>query len=392
MQSGVLFVDDEHLVRDMFKNFAHVLRDHYDVSTAGSGLEGVKLLQERHFDVVVTDLTMPDMDGLQFLAHVVRNQPDCARIIISGFADRIKVARCLFVGHRYFTKPCDMKELGTLLKRLASFKQVVSNPRVRRLIGGLGSLPGPPEMFLKLEKLLQSDEASVHEVAEVVEQDPAVTAKLLQVVNSAQFGLPQKILSAVEAVQIIGLHAVRGLVLGLQAFTSYNGQPGKKAPPAELWDHSLRVAFEARRIARAQGFPHHSCERAFLAGLLHDVGRIVIHANAREELDEVMESANRFRIPIAEAEERRFGATQAEIGAYLLSLWGIDEEVTQLVQFQEQVNWFPGLDAEALAAVHVAHYADAKDPQSYPLEKEALESFGFPGVENWIEAQILHAA
>jgi HD-like signal output (HDOD) protein/ActR/RegA family two-component response regulator len=388
MQSGVLFVDDEDLLRAMYETFSHVLQEHYEISTAASGEDGVKLLIDRKFDVVVTDLTMPGMDGLQFLAHVVRTQPDCARIIISGYADRLKVARCLFVGHRYFNKPCDMKSLGTLLLRLASFREIISDQKVRRIIGGLGSLPGPPEMFLKLEKMLESPFSTLDDVAGLVEQDPSVTAKLLQIVNSAQFGLRRKVISAVDAVQLVGLEAVRGLVLGLQAFAGYQNQPNKKAPPAELWEHSLKVALTARRIAQGQGFPQHSCERAFLAGLLHDVGRIVINANAPEEYLEVIESAKRFRIPVAEAELRRFGASHAEIGAYLLALWGIDEEVTLIVQNQEKLSSFKGLDAAALASVHVAHFIESKDPQSYPLDNETLAGMGFIGVENWAEEAV----
>ena len=134
--------------------------------------------------------------------------------------------------------------------------------------------------------------------------------------------------------------------------------------PSRIWDHSLRVAFSARRIARAQGFRQQSCERAFLAGLLHDVGRIVINANAPEEHAEVIDSAHRFRIPIAEAEQRRFGASHAQIGAYLLALWGIEEEVTSLVQNQETLATFDGEDPAAIAALHVAHFTEMNNAQN----------------------------
>jgi HD-like signal output (HDOD) protein len=384
-----LFVDDEETMCEMYRDFSHVLQEHYEVITAPSGEEGVKLLQSRKFDVVVTDLTMPNMDGLRFLGHVVKYQPDCARIIISGYADRLKVARCLFVGHRYFSKPCNVPELAELLLRLASFRHLVSNDKVRRIIGGIGSLPGPPETFLKIEKVLESPHASMQDVAEVVEQDVVVTAKLLQIVNSAQFGIRHKVVSVTEAVQLVGIESVRGLVLGLQAFASYKEHPGKKAPPAELWDHSLRCAMLARRIARTQRFPMQSSDRAFLAGLLHDVGRIVIDANAPEERAEVNDFAKRFGISNAEAERRHFGATHAEIGGYLLALWGIDDEVVRIVQHQESLATFDGKDQAAIAALHVAHFSEMNDPQAHPLDVEALAAFGFLQVESWVEGAAL---
>lgn len=384
--NAVLFVDDEQSMCEMYQGFSHVLAEHYEVVTANSGEEGAKLISARKFDVVVTDLTMPGMDGLRFLGHVVQHQPDCARIIISGYADRLKVARCLFVGHRYFNKPCDAPSLAELLVRIASFRDLVSNEKVRRIIGGLGSLPGPPETFLKIEKVIQSPHSSIQDVAQVVEQDVVVTAKLLQIVNSAQFGIPHKVVSVAEAVQLVGVEAVRGLVLGLQAFASYKEHPGKKAPPAALWDHSLRTALKARRIARSQRFSLQTSDRAFLAGLLHDVGRVVIEANAPEERAEVLASAKQFGISIAEAERRRFGATHGEIGGYLLALWGIDDEVVRIVQHQENLTAFDGNDARAVAILHAAHFAEMNDPVAYPFDLEALTALGFPEAESWIES------
>src|SRR5688572_13796020 len=96
----VLFVDDDPVLRELYSTMGSDLRNHYEVFTASNGKEGVEVLQKKAFDVVVSDLTMPGMDGVQFLGHVVRTQPDSARIVISGYLDRLKIAQCLFVGHR----------------------------------------------------------------------------------------------------------------------------------------------------------------------------------------------------------------------------------------------------------------------------------------------------
>src|SRR5689334_7982121 len=124
MQNRVLFVDDDPVLLELYGNLGSDLREHYEVFTASSGKEGVQMLQKTTFDVVVSDLTMPGKDGVQFLGHVVRTQPDSARIIISGYLDRLKIAQCLFVGHRYFNKPCDSKGLTSLLLKLATFREV----------------------------------------------------------------------------------------------------------------------------------------------------------------------------------------------------------------------------------------------------------------------------
>lgn len=386
MRSRVLFVDDDPLLRQAYEGYAPELRD-YEISTAESGEAGVKLLQERVYDVVVSDLCMPRMDGMQFLAHVVRSQPDSARIIISGYADRLKVAQCLFVGHRYFNKPCDSQSLLRLLERLASFRSIISNQKVRRVIGGLGSLPGPPDTYIKLTEVLNSPYSSLNDVAAVVEQDASVTAKLLQIVNSAHFGMARKIVSPTEAVQMVGVEVVRGLVLGLQAFSVYKSHPSKKAPPANLWDHSLRSALGARLLAQTEGLSHDACEQSFLAGLLHDVGKLVLIANVPEEYEEITTFAKTYRVSLMESENRRFGATHSQIGAYLLALWGIQDEVIRIVEHHHSLEEFPDPDNSSLIMLHAAQCLNPADYRPDALNRSYLSKFGYDdrSIDKWKE-------
>lgn len=379
MQNRVLFVDDDPLLRDHYHSIAPALQREYEVFTAASGKEGTAMLNKHTFDVVVSDLAMPSMDGVQFLGYVVRAQPDSARIIVSGYLDRIKLAQCLFVGHRYFNKPCDLNALSGLLLRLANFREVVGNTKIRKVIGGLGSLPGPPETYVRLEEILNSAYSSLNDVAAVVEQDLRVTAKLLQIVNSAQFGVTRQIVSPTEAVQLVGVEVVRGLVLGLQAFSVYKSN--KQAPPSDLWDHSLRIALGARRIAQAQGFSYEQCEKAFLGGLLHDIGKIVLIANVPEEYNEIRQFAVKCRMPLHESEHARYGVTHAQIGAYLLALWGIQEDVVRIVEHHHSLEKFPNeSEFGPLAAVHAAHAIESQGASDYPVNRELLSQRGFSGI------------
>src|SRR5687767_10683137 len=382
MQNRVLFVDDDPVLRDLYCGIAPTLKERYEIFTAPSGKDGVKLLNERSFDVVVSDLTMPGMDGVQFLGHVVRTQPDAARIIISGYLDRLKISQCLFVGHRYFNKPCDLKALGDLLLRLADFRSIISNQKVRKVIGGLGALPGPPDTYIRLEEVLNSAYSSLNDVAAVVEQDLRVTAKLLQIVNSAQFGIARQIVSPTEAVQLVGVEVIRGLVLGLQAFSIYKSN--KKNPPNELWEHSLKIALAARRIAQAQGLNYEQSEKAFLAGLLHDIGKIVMLTNAPDEYAEVKTFARTCNLPLHEAEAQRFSATHAQIGAYLLALWGIQEDVVKIVEHHHSLETFPEDDdfgpMAAVHAAHAAHSTSGKD-KAYAINRPVLASRGLANIE-----------
>jgi HD-like signal output (HDOD) protein len=386
MEHKALLVGDEPLLRHLFQPLSERLQGKYRIFTANSSEGALRLLKQQRFDVVAADFAVPGADGMQFLSQVVFHQPDCPRIIFASDDDRIKFPHCLFVGHRYFNKPCEVEALSHLMLKLASFREVVCNDKIRRMIGGLGSLPGPPATFLKLEQILESRSTSMQEVGELVEQDPVLTAKLLQIVNSAHVG-GRQVFSVTTAVQLLGLSMVRVLALGLHTFTAYNRKAGKSPSPSGVWDHSLRVATNARRIARANQFSAGSCERAFLAGLLHDVGGIVVHASAPRECDEATELVRRCQIPSVIAEAQRFAATYADIGAYLLALWGIDDETTSIVQYQDRLEEFTGTDVSALAAVHVAHAADAGDSVSYPIQFEQLAAMGFPNSAEWLQLE-----
>jgi putative nucleotidyltransferase with HDIG domain len=383
MHSRVLFVEDDPLIRQSYESMAPGLNG-YEVRSAGTGGEALQLMTRDSFDVIVTDLTMPGMDGVEFLGHVVRQQPDSARIIISGYADRLKLAECLFVGHRYFLKPIATGSLIRLLERLATFRSLISNQKVRRIIGGLGSLPGPPATYVKLTELLNSPYSSLNDVAAIVEQDPGITAKLLQIVNSAQFGIGRKVVSPTEAVQLVGVEVIRGLVLGIQVFSAYKNNPAKKAPSPGLWEHSLRTAVNARRIAYSRHLPLECCEQAFLAGLLHDVGKLVLVANAKEEYDAVLDLAARYRIPEIEAEKRRFGATHADIGAYLLTLWGIPDTVVKSVEHHHSLETFTGENPFPLIALHAAQHLDPLESRIDLINRKFLEKAGYDSeIETW---------
>jgi HD-like signal output (HDOD) protein len=383
MVHSALIVQNEPFLSDMKGKLTQRLGALYRFDGTHVAKDALKFLQTNRYDVVVTGLDIAGVDGKQFLARVLDLQPDCPRIVIVEHAGRLKLSQCLFVGHRYFNKPCDVDALGAFLLRLASFRAVVGNQKVRRAVGGLGSLPGPPDTFLKLEKLLSSGTSSIDDVGRVVEQDPALLSKLLQLANSAEFAPHQPVLAAADAVQVLGLVTVRVLVLGLQAFTAYERRIGKKPPPSGLWDHSLRVASRARNIAQNQFFSNVSAERAFLAGILHEVGRIVINANTPEECAAVQRDIRENQIPSCVAETNQFGATYADVGAYLLALWGIDDEVTAIVQFQDRLDRYAGTDRSALAALHVAHFAEANDEVAHPLLMEQLRALGFENAHRW---------
>jgi HD-like signal output (HDOD) protein len=230
-------------------------------------------------------------------------------------------------------------------------------------------------MYLKLTRLLNSPYASIIEVAELLEQDPGLTSKLLQIVNSAYYGLGRKVINPTEAVQYLGVEVVRDLVLGVEAFSKWQENPAARAVPRTLWDHSLRTALSARRIA-STWTSREVGDQAFLGGLLHDLGKLVLFLNIPDEYKEVLDMAERYRIPAVEAEERRFGATHAQIGGYLLGLWGLPETIVNLVEHHHTLRSCARESTAPLIAIHAAQYLDEAHPREDGLQLDYLREMG----------------
>jgi putative nucleotidyltransferase with HDIG domain len=369
MQKRLLFVDDEPLMRELYATLEGVLGRGHEVFTAASGSEALDMVRDKSFDVIVSDLAMPEMDGIEFLNEVVRTYPESARIIISGFADRMRVAECLTVGHRYFNKPFNMRSLATLLKRVCQYSYLISNDRIRRAVCGTGALPTPPETYLRLSELLSSPYCDIDDITKIVEQDPGLTTKLLHLVNSAQFGIARQIVTPAEAVQILGIDLLRALMLGIQAFHFYEERPFVRNAFKDLWNHSLRTAVSARKIARVQGLRTEEIEECFLTGLLHDIGKLILAANAETEYKMVFDLATTASIPMDQAENGIFGSTHAQVGAYLLALWGLPDTVVRAVESHHTMEG-PHEKFSSSIAVHVAQCLDP----SAPMRRSQLRS------------------
>jgi putative nucleotidyltransferase with HDIG domain len=372
MQKRLLFVDDEPLMRDLYATLEGVLGYGHEVYTAKSGVEALEMVRDKSFDVIVSDLAMPEMDGLEFLGEVVRTYPESARIIISGFADRMRIAECLTVGHRYFNKPFNVRTLATLLKRVCQYSYLISNERIRRVVCGTGALPTPPDTYLRLTDLLNSPYCDIGDITKVVEQDPGLTTKLLHLVNSAQFGITRQIVTPSEAVQLLGIDILRALMLGIQAFNFYDGKPFIRTIFTDLWNHSLRTAVNARKLARAECMTTEAAEECFLTGLLHDIGKLVLAANAEEEYRLVFDLVSKTCVPLEQAENGIFGSSHAQVGAYLLALWGLPESVVRAVEHHHTLEGLPQEFSPSLA-VHIAQALDPVAPRKSYLRMDLLE-------------------
>ncbi|MGC9949763.1 MAG: response regulator [Bryobacteraceae bacterium] len=352
----VLFVDDEQKVLDGLQRMLYPMRNEWRMAFVTSGREALERLAQSEYDVLVTDLRMPEMSGLDLLAKVVSLYPQVVRMVLSGVADQEIAVRSATLAHQYLVKPCDAATLRATVGRAFSLRVMLDDPVLKQLISSLHSLPSVPSVYLRLMEVLQSFDVSPQDVAEVVGRDISMTAKVLQLVNSAFFGIRRQITDPIEAVIYLGPEMVRQLVLVASAFRAFQPKSAHLFSIERLQSHSLAVGGLARRVAQSLELSAVLVDFAFVGGLLHDVGKLLLACNYPDKYDETLRRASDEGIPHRIVEVRAFGTTHAEVGAYLLWLWALPDPITEVVLRHHEFPADPsGLSSPAFAV----HAADA---------------------------------
>jgi len=249
----ILFVDDEPNVLAGLKRMLYSLRNEWDMTFVSSGAEALQCLSESPFDVLVTDVRMPEMNGVELLEQVVNLHPELIRIVLSGTADIELTMQCVSLSHQYLLKPCDAQTLRATVQRAFCLRVLLYNPALRGLISQIQSLPSIPAVYGELTTVLRSDDASPQAVGRIMARDMGMTAKVLQLVNSAFFGVSREITNPVDAVVYLGMETVRALVFTASAFSQFHLRDRCHFSIEELQQHSLAVGTLARQIAKSMG-------------------------------------------------------------------------------------------------------------------------------------------
>ena len=358
----ILFVDDEPLVLQGLKAGLYTRRKDWDMRFADGGASAIDLMKQEHFDVLVTDLRMPGVDGTTLVARARTDSPDTIRIVLSGYADEEQSQRLVSLAHRYLSKPCDSKRLEECIDRCLITQSLIQSEELRIQLGSIGTLPAMPSTFAALQSALADPSVNSSKVAMIIQKDPAVSAKVLQVCNSAFFRLPRNVSSIQQAVSYLGLSTVRSMVLSAELFA-----PGKSLPAGldlgQLQQHALSVAGIARFLAADTPW----AEDAFLAGLLHDVGYLLLGRVFGDATQRALNAAA-AGMPLSAAETSLIGVDHGTAGAYLLGLWGLPYEVVEAVAHHETPERIGPGGFDVLSAVSMAHgLLEQLKPEEVPV-------------------------
>ncbi|HEY0477842.1 MAG TPA: response regulator [Kofleriaceae bacterium] len=347
----ILFVDDEAAILAGLQNLLYKDRKRWDMVFALGGQLALDEIRKAPFDIVVSDMRMPGVDGATLLNVVKDECPATVRIMLSGHADREAIVRALPALHQLLSKPCDANTLRGAIERSLDGADVERDIKIRRLVGGVDKLPTPPDIFFDLSRLMRSPTSNVADVVGVVTRDPGLSAKLLQLVNSAYFGTGHVTTSINQAVALLGTDRLRYIALTASVFSAPDPEDPSGFSIEELQLRSMRAASLARAFAEPA-----TRDEAFSATLLHDVGHVVLALGRGGEFQVFSERTRRGEPELA-LELELFGVTHADVGARLLAIWGLPAAIVDVVQFHHDPGAAPEPSRRLASIVHVADAA-----------------------------------
>lgn len=366
---SILFVDDEAKILQGLKRMLRIVRKQWDMHFVTSGKDALEALDAHPVDVVVSDMRMPGMDGAQLLSEVQRRHPQVVRIVLSGHSDQELTLKAVSPAHQYLSKPCAADVLISTINRACELNNLLSRKALKQAISRMDSLPSLPTLYAQIMAEVQSTDASIQGVGKIIAQDVGMTTKVLQLVNSSFFGLVRHIADPVHAVNLLGLDTIKALVLTVEVFSTFKNDDLPLTFVEGLWHHSLFCGELAKRIARQEDVPKNTVDDSYMAGLLHDVGKLVLATNLPGEYRQVLARMEEQEASSADVESGIFGATHAEVGAYLLGLWGLPESIVEAVLYHHFPESFATDDFVPLSAVvaadRLAHNASLRqDPEN----------------------------
>lgn len=348
----ILFVDDEPNVLQGMQRMLYKMRSQWEMAFASSAAKALELFRARRFDVVVSDMRMPEMDGAELLARIKAEWPEVVRIVLSGYSEYEAVMRTVGPAHQYLAKPCDSDRIVATVTRALKLRSYLHSPQLRQVLAGMGPLPSPPQSYMALVQEFDRSTASVASVSDIIGRDVAMSAAVLKMVNSPFFGFSSEVNSPLQAVRLLGFDLIRSLVLRVGIFRHFEGNRFLEKRLEEISSESLIHVKAARLISQSLHLDERSRDQASCAALLSEIGLLVMLDYSPERFDGASHAGSKSGDVVA-AERRYFNASHCEIGAYLLGLWGFSDPVVEAVAFHHEPQKSLDNEPSATTVLHI---------------------------------------
>ncbi len=360
----------------------------FEVESVPDGEEGLAKVDELDPSCVLLDIRIPKINGVECLKKLRKTHPKLPIFMITGIDhDELKEG-CLKAGAKgYFKKPIDFESLLAEINSAISIDQNGHGHASSKEGGGLNAIDivddvvaSPPTIYHQLQQAIDDPESGFNDFEKIISNDPALSARLLKVVNSPFYGLGSKVSTITHALNIVGTDQLADLALATGVLTQFKGIPKDVINMDSFWKHSIAVGLGARIMAKHLQVK--DVEKFYLAGMLHDLGSLILFKEAPEKMKKILDSAIERKTHLFEEEDQFLNFTHAEVGQNLLKKWDLPKSLIEGVAFHHNPLEATKHKTQALI-VHIADSMAYKlelgasgEPQVPQLSAEVLEEIG----------------
>jgi putative nucleotidyltransferase with HDIG domain len=361
---NILFVDDEKSLLDGMRRSLHRKHREWNIHYIDSGREALEFLENHPCDLIVSDMRMPEMSGDELLRHVREKHPNVIRFILTGFVERNVILECIGLAHQIFSKPCDPEALASAISFSNSLYHKLANERIQKVVCNVKNLPTLPQTYQALVKELQRKDCDIENLVGIIRNDSAVSTKVLQMVNSAYFGLDEPVADITQATMYLGVENLKSVVLAVEIAGECFKELRSRFDLDKYAIHAMRVGGLSEKFAKTLELKQKDTQCAFTSGLLHDIGKLVM----LQHFDELYLSheTSAMSVPDTAHTEKRelekFGVSHSELGASLVGIWGLPPMIVHAVAYHHHLDQLPQDQLLFPAIVHVANAVALKTP------------------------------
>lgn len=373
----VIFVDDDENIGQAMRRMLRPMRNEWEMTFCTSGEDALKVMEETGaFDLIVSDMHMPGMHGHELLREVLEKYPSTIRFSLSGSPGAETMIKAAAIVHQFLVKPCDPQYMLGLIIRAFELRDQLSDKRIQDILMDVGGVPSVPVVYKEIMKAMQDADVTVQLIAELIEKDAGLASKVLQIVNTSDMGLAQRVTNVIQAVKALGMENIRNLVLMAEVFQPADDQVMPDNFDLDsLWNHCLKVAKYARTIAESETIDTKIAEDSFTAGLLHDIGQIILAMRKPDDFGRAIKESIEQGIPLIEKEREIIGATHSEIGGLLLELWGLPDPIVEAITFHNDPSLCSNQESfSSLTAVHVANYFCEDQDEKTVVDAQGIDT------------------
>ena len=363
---------------DESANPLHRTPDGWNVLRTDRVANTLSALSGKPFDAVIASAVRPTVDTMKVLVTAKEYRPDAVRILATQELGQGTIALSSAAHHHMFT-PVDALAFTSAVERAERTRDRLASVRVKQGTNAR-SLPTFPIVYTKITEELSDGSGDLHRIADIAMTDPGLTSRILQLVNSPFYGLRNPVIDMQRAVGLLGIQSLLGIVLATEVFSEFEADAAG-VNVTRLWSHSALVASWSKRIAEAEGGTFEEANESFVAGMLHDAGRLLLAANFPDEHAQMLARVQANEGELIEMERAMLGASHDEVGGMLLQNWNLPTRLVEAVTYHHHPSDSGCSSFTPLTPVHVAEHFHATHigddvERDVPLDMEFLETVG----------------